>query len=208
MTKKENVKINALVSGIYYNSKYDSVGLAIEIDDGEKIYYNYLLPFRRYRLQVCGTISGEWDLGSTKVFGFRNLIQTMIKGAWFMKDISPSNIRWDNLEPLYMVFASLCNEAILDRSQYGGEFTSMKIYNQSCGYGSSAVEEYAKMVVISELIKEGLDGLVNSEDLEKFYRLKKLRDIQSIGAIDKLMDKEPDWLIHEISMDKLEEKCS
>ena len=34
----------------------------------------YLFPFRAYDFQVCGTVNGEWDHGSSPVIGLGNLV--------------------------------------------------------------------------------------------------------------------------------------
>lgn len=35
----------------------------------------YLMPFRLYKFQICETIEGEWDCGSSEVKRFRDIVE-------------------------------------------------------------------------------------------------------------------------------------
>ena len=45
----------------------------------------YLMPFRLYRFQVCGTIDGEWDLGSSVVKMFKDILEYYPNPEWRLK---------------------------------------------------------------------------------------------------------------------------
>lgn len=45
----------------------------------------YLVPFRLYKFQICGTINGEWDLGSSEVKRFRDIVEFSNDPAYELK---------------------------------------------------------------------------------------------------------------------------
>lgn len=69
----------------YYNETMP----VIEVLVNDKV-MGYLSPFRKYAFQVSKTFEGEWDLGSTRVFGLNNLMNCTIDES----KCGPSNLNW------------------------------------------------------------------------------------------------------------------
>jgi hypothetical protein len=101
----------------------------------------YLLPFRFYKFQVCGTKTGEWDLGSGDVHFFK---------LYFEKHKYDYNICAAVIDELYKA-ATACLTSYLDTSygypgkkvavRYGGTpyFTE---YQLKKGYPDKVVDYF------------------------------------------------------------------
>lgn len=73
---------------VFKNSK----GQSIKKTPHTEIFY--MSPFRDYRFQISGSISGEGDYASTEVIGFYNLITTLMNAKDTAK-LVPTNVAYD-----------------------------------------------------------------------------------------------------------------
>ena len=60
---------------VQYEDRCEIPCIRIETKDHDEI--GYLMPFRAYRFQVCGSVHGEGDLGASDVRDLRDAIRWM-----------------------------------------------------------------------------------------------------------------------------------
>lgn len=87
-------------------------GLIIHTNINGKNRNHYLYPFRNYKFQVCRSIEGECDEGSSDVIGLGNVYNaTMrsVRSGWGWQ----SNLKWGSYEVTSEILSGLISKAIL-----------------------------------------------------------------------------------------------